>query len=56
GLLETIQDHKLMVPRGDRSNAVIEPLLTDQWYVKADVLAAPAVEAVQSGKIKFVPA
>lgn len=55
GLLETIQDHKLMVPRGDRSNAVIEPLLTDQWYVKADVLAAPAVEAVQSGKIKFVP-
>lgn len=56
GLLETIQDHKLMVPRGDRSNAVIEPLLTDQWYVKADVLAAPAVEAVKSGKIKFVPA
>lgn len=56
GLLETIQDHKLMVPRGDRSNAVIEPLLTDQWYVKAEVLAAPAVEAVQNGKIKFVPA
>lgn len=56
GLLEKIQDHKLMVPRGDRSNAVIEPLLTDQWYVKADVLAAPAVEAVKSGKIKFVPA
>lgn len=56
GLLETIQDHKLMVPRGDRSNAVIEPLLTDQWYVKADILAAPAVEAVKSGKIKFVPA
>ncbi|MCC5797424.1 MAG: valine--tRNA ligase [Methylophaga sp.] len=56
GLLQDIQDHKLMVPRGDRSGAVIEPLLTDQWYVKADVLAAPAVEAVKSGKVKFVPA
>lgn len=55
GLLESIKDHKLMVPRGDRSGAVIEPLLTDQWYVKADVLAAPAVEAVKSGKVKFVP-
>ena len=55
GLLEKVEDHKLMVPRGDRSGAVIEPFLTDQWYVKADVLAQPAVEAVQSGKIKFVP-
>ena len=56
GLLESIKDHTLMVPRGDRSGAVIEPLLTDQWYVKADVLAEPAVKAVQEGKIKFVPA
>lgn len=56
GLLEDIKDHTLMVPRGDRSGAVIEPLLTDQWYVKADVLAEPAVKAVQEGKIKFVPA
>ena len=55
GLLDSIKDHKLMVPRGDRSGAVIEPLLTDQWYVKADVLAEPAVQAVQEGKIKFVP-
>lgn len=55
GLLESIKDHKLMVPRGDRSGSVIEPFLTDQWYVKADVLAAPAVEAVKSGKVKFVP-
>lgn len=55
GLLDSIKDHKLMVPRGDRSGSVIEPLLTDQWYVKADVLAAPAVEAVKSGKVKFVP-
>ncbi|MCX4187771.1 valine--tRNA ligase [Methylophaga sp. OBS4] len=56
GLLEGIQDHKLMVPRGDRSGAVIEPFLTDQWYVKADVLAEPAVKAVKEGKVKFVPA
>ena len=55
GLLDSIKEHKLMVPRGDRSGAVIEPFLTDQWYVKADVLAEPAVKAVQEGKIKFVP-
>jgi valyl-tRNA synthetase len=55
GLLESIKDHTLMVPRGDRSGAVIEPFLTDQWYVKADALAEPAVKAVQEGKIKFVP-
>jgi len=54
-LLEKIEPHKLMVPRGDRSNAIIEPLLTDQWYVDAKVLAKPAIEAVESGEIKFVP-
>lgn len=56
GLLEGIKEHKLMVPRGDRSGAVIEPFLTDQWYVKADLLAEPAVQAVKEGKIKFLPA
>jgi valyl-tRNA synthetase len=55
GLLEKIDDHKLMVPRGDRSHAVIEPFLTDQWYVKAAPLAEPAIEAVKNGDIKFVP-
>ena len=55
GLLEKIDDHKLMVPRGDRSGAVIEPLLTDQWYVKVGPLAKPAVEAVENGSIRFVP-
>lgn len=55
GLLESIKDHSSMVPRGDRSGAVIEPLLTDQWYVKADALATAAVDAVRKGKIKFVP-
>ena len=55
GLLEKIVDHKLMVPRGDRSGTVIEPFLTDQWYVKIAPLAKPAIEAVESGKIKFVP-
>ncbi|MGB5742906.1 MAG: valine--tRNA ligase [Sedimenticolaceae bacterium] len=55
GLLEQVVDHKLMVPRGDRSGAVIEPFLTDQWYVKVAPLARPAVEAVESGRVRFVP-
>ncbi|MDX1498101.1 MAG: valine--tRNA ligase, partial [Salinisphaeraceae bacterium] len=55
GLLERIDDHKLMVPRGDRSNAVIEPYLTDQWFVKAEPLAKPAIKAVEDGRIRFVP-
>ncbi len=54
-LLEKIADHKLMVPRGDRTSAVIEPLLTDQWYVKIAPLAEPAIAAVENGDIKFVP-
>ena len=55
GLLEEIKDHKLMVPRGDRSNAIIEPLLTDQWFVKIGPLAEPAIAAVENGDIQFVP-
>ena len=55
GLLVEIKPHKLMVPRGDRSHTVIEPYLTDQWFVKAGPLAAPAVKAVEDGDIKFVP-
>ncbi|MFN4262501.1 MAG: valine--tRNA ligase [Thioalkalivibrionaceae bacterium] len=55
GLLEKIDEHKLMVPRGDRSGAVIEPYLTDQWYVKATELAGPAIRAVEDGRIRFVP-
>jgi valyl-tRNA synthetase len=56
GLLEKIEDHKLMIPRGDRSQAVVEPYLTDQWYVKIAPLAGPAIEAVEDGRIEFVPA
>ncbi len=55
GLLAGIKDHKLMVPRGDRSGAVIEPYLTDQWYVKVAPLAEPAIAAVEDGRIRFVP-
>jgi len=54
-LLEKIDDHKLMVPRGDRSGAVVEPYLTDQWFVKIEPLAKPAIAAVENGDIKFVP-
>jgi valyl-tRNA synthetase len=55
GLLVKVEPHKLKVPRGDRSGVVIEPWLTDQWYVDAKTLAKPAIEAVESGDIQFVP-
>jgi len=55
GLLGEVKPHKLMVPRGDRSGSVIEPLLTDQWYVKATEMAKPAIDAVKNGEIEFVP-
>ena len=55
GLLDKIEDHRLKVPRGDRSGVVIEPWLTLQWYVDAKKLAGPAIEAVENGAIEFVP-
>lgn len=68
GLLEKIDTHKLMVPRGDRSNAVVEPYLTDQWYVDLTqetqqdgrpggktLITDPAIECVRDGRIQFVP-
>ncbi len=54
-LLEKIEDHALVIPKGDRTGAVIEPLLTDQWFVKIEPLAKPAIEAVESGRVRFVP-
>jgi valyl-tRNA synthetase len=54
-LLEKIDDHKLKVPRGDRTGVVIEPYLTDQWYVKTQPLADEAIKAVEGGDIEFVP-
>ena len=54
-LVEKIEPYKLTVPRGDRSGAVVEPYLTDQWYVKIQPLADPAIAAVENGAIKFVP-
>ena len=55
GLIARIDDHKLMVPRGDRSHAVIEPYLTDQWFVRIEPLAKPAIAAVENGDVRFVP-
>lgn len=55
GLLEKVLDHKLKVPRGERGNTVIEPYLTNQWYVAVESLAKPAIEAVENGDIQFVP-
>lgn len=55
GLLVKTEPRKLKVPRGEKSNVIIEPLLTDQWYVKTKPLAKPAIEAVQKGEIRFIP-
>ncbi len=55
GLLEKIEEQKHAVPYGDRSGTIIEPRLTDQWYVDAAKLAGPAIEAVEKGEVKFIP-
>jgi valyl-tRNA synthetase len=55
GFLERVEDRAIQLPYGDRSGVVIEPWLTDQWYVDAATLAKPAIEAVRSGAIKVVP-
>ncbi len=55
GLLVEVKDHDLVAPYGDRSGVIIEPLLTDQWYVRVEKLAGPAVDAVKDGRIEFVP-
>ncbi len=55
GLIEKIEPHKLKVPRGDRTHAVIEPYLTDQWYVKIAPLAEPALRAFEEGRTRFIP-
>ncbi len=55
GLVDKIEPHTHMVPHGDRSNVVIEPWLTDQWYVDAHTLAQPALAAVREGRTNFVP-
>ncbi len=54
-LVEKIEDHAMTLPYGDRSGVVIEPWLTDQWYVDAATLAKPAIEAVEQGRTRFVP-
>ena len=55
GLVERVEEHTHTVPRGDRSQAVIEPWLTDQWFVKIAPLAEPAIRAVENGDVQFVP-
>ncbi|PWB29725.1 valine--tRNA ligase [Pseudomonas sp. NDM] len=55
GLLVSVNDHNLKTPKGDRSGTVIEPWLTDQWYVSTKPLAEPAIAAVEDGRIQFVP-
>lgn len=55
GLIDKIDAHRLKIPRGEKSGVVIEPLITDQWYVNTKPLAAEAIAAVQKGEIRFVP-
>jgi valyl-tRNA synthetase len=55
GYLEAIRKHSLIVPRGDRSGAVLEPYLTDQWFVQVGPLAEPAIAAIEDGRVRFVP-
>ncbi len=56
GLMEKIEDHPMVIPYGDRSGVVIEPLMTDQWFVDAPTLAKEAIRVVEEGEMKFVPA
>lgn len=55
GLMKKIEDHPMVIPYGDRSNVVIEPMLTDQWFVDAPTLAREAIRAVEQGEMEFVP-
>ncbi|MBR1648715.1 MAG: valine--tRNA ligase [Alphaproteobacteria bacterium] len=55
GLMDKIEDHPMVIPYGDRSGVVIEPLMTDQWFVDAPKLAVEAVKAVENGDMEFVP-
>ena len=55
GFMHEIEDYTLTIPRGDRSGAILEPLITNQWFLKMESLAIPAIEVVKSGELKFVP-
>ncbi len=55
GLLQQTDKHQMAIPRGDRSGAILEPYLTDQWFVKTEPLAEPAINAVRNGEIRFIP-
>ncbi len=55
GLLEAVENHTIKIPRGERSGEIVEPRLTDQWFVKIEPLAGPAITAVENGDISFVP-
>jgi valyl-tRNA synthetase len=54
-LIEKVEDHTMAVPRGEKTGVVIEPYMSDQWYVKIQPLADPAIEAVENGSIEFIP-
>ncbi|MCW5588759.1 MAG: valine--tRNA ligase [Legionellales bacterium] len=55
GLIVKIDDHKLNLPRGEKSNAILEPMLTQQWFMRMEKMAERALHVVETGKIKFIP-
>ncbi len=55
GLIDHVEPHQLTVPRGEKSNAILEPLLTDQWFIDIKPLATPALRAVEEGRVRFIP-
>lgn len=55
GLMEKIEDHPMVIPYGERSNVIIEPMLTDQWFVDAPTLAKEAIRVVENGEMEFIP-
>ncbi len=55
GLMQEIEDYTLTIPRGERSGAILEPLITNQWFLKMEPLAEPAITVVKNGELKFVP-
>ena len=55
GLLEKVEDHEIQIPKGDRSKTILEPMLSDQWFVKTEKLAKDAIRVVEEDEVKFIP-
>ena len=54
-LLEKVEDHEIQIPKGDRSKTILEPMISDQWFVKTEKLAKDAIRVVEEDEVKFIP-